>query len=145
MRAACEHGVPRQTLRDRVSGKVIHCTKPGPKPYLSPVEEKELANYLVEVAKAGYGKSRSQIKGLAEAIARKKETLRKTKILDGWFRRFMERQPYLRLRKGDATVNVWMDYVNKETMTEYFDLLKNVLTEHGLMDLPNQMLMRPAI
>ena len=61
MRAACEHGVPRQTLRDR-SEKVLHGTKPGPKPYLSPVEEKELANYLVEVAKAGYGKSRSQSK-----------------------------------------------------------------------------------
>ena len=138
MRAAREHGVPRQTLRDRVSGKVLHGTKPGPKPYLSPVEEKELANYLVEVAKAGYGKSRSQIKGLAEAVAREKATLRKQKISDGWFRRFMERQPYLRLRKGDATANVRMDYVNKETMTEYFDLLKNVLSEHGLMNLPNQ-------
>ena len=138
MRAAREHGVPRQTLRDRVSGKVLHGTKPGPKPYLSPVEEKELANYLVEVAKAGYGKSRSQIKGLAEAVAREKATLRKKKISDGWFRRFMERQPYLRLRKGDATANVRMDYVNKETMTEYFDLLKNVLSEHGLMNLPNQ-------
>ena len=56
------------SLRDRVSGKVIHSNKPGPKPYLSPVKEKELANYLVEVAKAGYGKSRSQIKGLAEAV-----------------------------------------------------------------------------
>ena len=59
-------------------------------------------------------------------------------ISDGWFRRFVERQPYLSLRKCDATANVQMDYVNKETMTEYFNLLKNILTEHGLMDLPNQ-------
>ena len=36
----------------------------------------------------------------------------------------MERQPYLRLCKNDATANVRMDYVNKETMTEYFNLLK---------------------
>ena len=77
-------------------------------------------------------------KGLVEAVAREKATLRKKKISDGWFRRFMERQPYLRLRKGDATANVRMDYVNKETMTECFDLLKNVLSEHGLMNLPNQ-------
>ena len=75
MRATRKHGVPRQTLRDRVSGKVIHGAKPGPKPYLSPVEEKELANYLVDVAKAGYGKSRSKIKGLAEAVAHEKKQL----------------------------------------------------------------------
>ena len=48
---------PPATPMDRVSGKLIHGTKPGPKPYQSPVEEKELANYLVDVAKAGYGKS----------------------------------------------------------------------------------------
>ena len=47
----------------------------------------------------------------------------------------MERQPHLRLRKDDTTANVQMDYVNKETMT---NLLNKVLTEHGLMDLPNQ-------
>ena len=34
-RAAEEHCVPRTTLRDRLSGKVVHGTKPGPKPYLS--------------------------------------------------------------------------------------------------------------
>lgn len=41
--AAREHGVPRQTLNDRISGRVVHGTKPGPKPYLSQPEEKELS------------------------------------------------------------------------------------------------------
>ena len=138
LRAAREHCVPRQTLRDRVSGRVIHGTKPGPKPYLSSVEETELAHFLVDVAKAGYGKSRSQIKGIAERVAADKAVLKQKKISDGWFRRFMERQPCLTLRKGDATANVRMDYVNKETMTEYFNLLKNVLMENELMESPNQ-------
>ena len=130
--------MPRQTLRDRVSGRVTHGTKPGPKPYLSSTEEKELGSFLVDVAKAGYGKSRSQIKRLAEAVANDKGTLKGKRISDGWFRRFMERQPHLRLRKGDATSNVRMDCLNKETMMEYFDLLKSVLTEHELMESPNQ-------
>ena len=30
-----EHGVPPSTLRDRIRGRVVHGTKPGPKPYLS--------------------------------------------------------------------------------------------------------------
>ena len=55
-RAAIAHGIPRQTLHDRISGRVKHRTNPGPKPFLSHVE-KDLASFLEETAKAGYGKS----------------------------------------------------------------------------------------
>ena len=41
-RAAEEHGVPRTTLHDRLSGRVVHGTKPGPKPYLRNDEEKTI-------------------------------------------------------------------------------------------------------
>ena len=61
-RAAIAHGIPRQTLHDRISGRVKHGTNPGPKPFLSHVEEKDLASFLEETAKAGYGKSRQQVK-----------------------------------------------------------------------------------
>ena len=33
--AADLHGVPRSTLKDRLSGRVIHGTKSGPKSYLT--------------------------------------------------------------------------------------------------------------
>ena len=33
LRAAKQYSVPQQTLGDRVSGKVIHGTNPGPKPF----------------------------------------------------------------------------------------------------------------
>ena len=72
LRAAKQFGVPRQTLGDRVSGKIVHGTNPGPKPFLTSVEEKELSSFLVDVAKAGYGKTRKQIMGLAESVARDK-------------------------------------------------------------------------
>ena len=39
----------------------------------------------------------------------------------------MERQPQLALRKSDATANVRMDCLNKETMAKHFDLLKTML------------------
>ena len=58
LRASREHGVPRQTLRDQINGKVVHGTKSGPKPLLSNAEETELLKFLLDVAKAGYGKSR---------------------------------------------------------------------------------------
>ena len=34
-KAAAEHGVPTTTLIDRITERVVHGTKPGPKPYLS--------------------------------------------------------------------------------------------------------------
>ena len=52
-----EHGFPKSTLHDRISGKVSHGDKPGPKPLLSAVEESEFAKFLVEVTQAGYGKT----------------------------------------------------------------------------------------
>ena len=137
-RAARLFGVPRSTLRDRVAGNVKHGTNPGPKPYLTNTEETELASFLVDVAKAGYGKSRGEIKQIAENVAREKKVLKRTKISDGWYRRFMERQSDLSLRKGDATANVQMDCVSPETMKQYFDLLKDILDEHDLMASPGQ-------
>ena len=46
-RAALEFGILRTTLKDRVAGRVVHGTRSGPKPYLTPQEEKELAEFLI--------------------------------------------------------------------------------------------------
>ena len=53
--AAELHGVPCSTLKDRHHGRVIHGTNPDPQPYLSSSEESELAAFLVDAAKMGYG------------------------------------------------------------------------------------------
>ena len=50
----------------------------------------------------------------------------------------MDRQSRLSLRKGDATANVRMDCLSPETMKQSFDLLKDVLEEHDLMESPGQ-------
>ena len=139
LRAATTHGVPRVTLDDRYHGRVLHGVKPGPKPYLTSSEENELCDFLCEMGKIGYGKTRKQVKDIAEAVAREKGTLRNNKISDGWFRRFLERNPMLSLRKGDSTAAVRMNALeDKERLDSYFDLLKEVLEENDLMDRPCQ-------
>ena len=110
--AARSHGVPKSTLYDRVTGRVTHGTKPGPNPYLTKAEETELSKFLVVTSKAGYGKTRSEVKLIAERALKYKESnqdvqiLKGDKITDGWFDRFMNRNDKLSLRKGDATANV---------------------------------------
>ena len=138
-RAALEHGVPRTTLSDRHLGKVVHGTRPGPKCYLSRDEETELGAFIQVVGKLGYGKTRKQVKNIAESVARDKGVLKSKRISDGWFRRFLERQSHLCLRKGDPTANVRMDAMaNKEALDNYFKLLKEVMEENDLMDKPGQ-------
>ena len=44
--------------------------------------------------------------------------------------------PHLSLRWGDVTAAVRMDCVSKESMDNYFQLLKGVLDQHGLSDNP---------
>ena len=51
------HLVPHTTLKDRLSGRVVHGTKPGPKPYLTQEEETALCDHLIEAAKVDTAKS----------------------------------------------------------------------------------------
>ena len=71
-RAAIEHGVPRTTLKDRLSGRVIHGTNIGPKPYLTQEEKKQLVEFLVNCCKMGFGKTRGEVLKIVEAIMKKK-------------------------------------------------------------------------
>ncbi len=74
-----------------------------------------------------------------ENVAKEKNLLRTSRVSDGWWRRFLDRQPQLSLRRGDSTAHVRMDSVNKEAIEGYFDLLEDTLMEHNLMNSPGQL------
>ena len=110
-RAAEEHGVPVSTLCDRISGRVIHgrvihATKPGPRPYLSSTEETELSSFLKSCSDIGYGRTRTDVMGIARSVAAEKGVLKGEKVTQGWWRRFCERQPDISLCRGDPTAHV---------------------------------------
>jgi len=91
--AAKDHGVPFSTLHDRISGKVSHGDKPGPKPLLSAVEEQEFVTFLVEVSQVGYGKTRKEVRSIAGRVAIDKGVKDKPVVSHGRFQRFMQCQP----------------------------------------------------
>ena len=136
--AAREYGVLRTTLKDRVSGRVKYSTKSGPQPYLSVDEETEHAKFVKHCAEVGYGKTRKDVMHITQSVANEKGILRKTQISHGWWARFIERQQDLSLRRGDSAAHDRMDAVNRETLKQYFDLLKDALTEHNLLQSPLQ-------
>lgn len=136
--AAREHGIPPTTLKDRLSGRVVDGTKPGPIPYLSKDEEVELEEYLTQSVKVGYGKTRRQVKAIAENVASEKGVLRGKRISDGWWRRFLQRHPNLSLRSGDATGHVRMNAMTEQNLSSYFDLLRDCMLENDLMNHPER-------
>lgn len=127
--AARTYGLPFTTLKDRMRGRVVHGTNPGPRPFLDKQEEKLLTDHLVQVAQLGYGKTRKQVLNTVENVAREKGVLQadRKKLSSGWFRRFMERNPDLSLRRGDATAHVRMDCTNTAALNNYFNLLEKYL------------------
>jgi len=50
----------------------------------------------------GYGKTRKQVLTIVEGVARDKEVLKKDKISPGWWRKFLERQDNLTLRRKET-------------------------------------------
>ena len=71
---------------------------------------------------------------IAENVAKEKGILRSNCISNGWWRRFLARQPKVALHRGDTTGHVRMDAINHENIQNYYQLLKDVLDEHNLMD-----------
>ena len=91
------YGVPRTTLKDRLNGRVVHGTKPGPKPYLRHSEERELVDHLTKLSDLWMGKTRREVLHIAENVAADKGFLRKERISGGWWRQFLERNPGMSL------------------------------------------------
>ncbi len=59
--AADAHGVPKLTLKDRISERVMHGVSPWPARYLSTEEEALLADYLLKSSDIGYSKTRRDV------------------------------------------------------------------------------------
>ena len=136
--AAAQFGVPPSTLRDCLSGRVVHGSNPGPAPYLTNSEESELVGYLQSTAKIGYGKTRQHVMNIVERVAKEKGLLKKERLTCGWFRRFKQNNPSMSLRKGDSMASVRFQCTTNEIIKEYFDLLETVLQELEFFDKPGK-------
>ena len=137
-RAAEEFGIPKTTLKDRISGKVIHGTKSGRTPYLTLEEEDELVQFIVSSAKMGYPKKREEVMGIVRKTLEAKGNGPVKFNGKGWWLRFMNRRPDLRLRKGDDLAQVRANAVTAENFQHYYKLLEETLKKHGLFNCPSR-------
>ena len=76
----------------------------------------EEVEFLVEVSQAGYGKTRREVRQIADRVAVDKGKRDKAMVSQRWFKRFLQRQLHLSYHKGDPTTNVRMNCLTKEVI-----------------------------
>ena len=86
----CMVRISKSTLHNHISQNVTHGDKPGPDQLLSPAEEEELSNFIIEIAQAGYRKTRKEIRNIIGRVTVDKKRRKTPDISHGWFQRCMQ-------------------------------------------------------
>ena len=134
--ASMQYDVPRSTLGDRVSGRVLPGAVSGPIKYLSTNEENELANFLERSAAMGYGKSVSDVLALVQRVLDTKQ--KGQTVSRGWWDSFSKRHPRLTLRIAASLSIARSKAADPEMLSHYFDLLEETVVANGLEGKPGQ-------
>ena len=129
--AALQFGVPKSTLGDRVSGRVLIGATSGPQTYLGRCEEEELVQFLLRCSEIGYAKSRKQVMALVRRVLLKKG--KNAPVTSGWWESFCSRHPNLTLRAPAPLSKARAAASDPAILDRYFDLLQEVLVKNGLL------------
>lgn len=135
-RAALDYGVPKSTLGDRVSGRVVPGSTSGPKRILSDEEEEDLVAFVRRCSAVGYPKTRKDVIALVQRIADSRGI--NHQISNGWWEKFCARNPSITLRAPVPLSKARAIATDSEIVDNYFDLLQKTITEHDLLDKPCQ-------
>ncbi len=128
------YGIPRTTLNDHKSGRKQPGVKPGPRPILSSLEERDLVKFLLTSADIGYGRTKKDVLNIVSRLLARRGVERS--VTNGWWNKFICRHPLLATRTP-ATLSVSRARAStRECIDSYFNLLETTLQETGLTDYP---------
>ena len=134
--AALHFGVPKSTLGDRMSSRVLPGATSGTKAYLTSEEEEELVKFLLRCAAIGYPKSRHEVLPLMNRLLEKKGI--PATVTSGWWQSFRSRYPNLTLRTPAPLARVRASVSDLDVVGQYFDLLEQTMAENQLLHQPCQ-------
>jgi hypothetical protein len=136
LRAAAElYGIPKSTLGDRVSGKVLPGTASGVVRYLADSEE-ELAEFIIGCASIGYPKTVRDILAVVQSILASRGVHRI--VTYGWLEAYRRCHPALTLRVPSSLSKARALASTRDVIDRYFDLFEETLLENELKDCPCQ-------
>ena len=134
-RAAEEYQIPKSTIQDHISGKVLSGSKSGQR-YLSEQEEEELVTFILEAAKIGFTRTRKDIMSLVQTTVNAKG--KNITISSGWWDGFKKRHPQVSLRMAEHLASNRASSCTPDVLNNYFDLLEKTIHDNDLLAKPNQ-------
>ena len=130
--AAKQFHVPRETLDDRVRGRVRHGTNPGPCTALIVKEESALASYLLYMAERGFLLTTNMARAFAWAVLLRSGTQGHFNEESGpgkhWWQHFRACHPELTLRTADNLECSRANALTRDVVNNYLACLKNIST-----------------
>lgn len=132
---ASEIYVPKSTLGDKISGRVLPGSRSGPQPYLSEQKEKELVTFLCRSAAIGYSRTRSKVIAIVERILLSRGINKH--VSSGWWESLVKRHPQVVLRTPAALSNIRAMASDRDSLDKYFDILEDTMEENWLADKPH--------
>lgn len=137
IRCAAElYAIPKSTLSDRISGRVVMGSVSGPAKYLTTQQEEELVYFLLECASIGYPKSCQQVIAMVQQLINERGMQRT--VTHGWWESFCHRHPNVTLRTTAPLSLYRAKASDVGVMNKYFDMLQSTIDEYDLTDKPCQ-------
>ena len=122
--AAMRHGIPRTTLRGRISGSRHHKIAYNNMQRLSIVQEENLARWVLRQEALNYAPTHAQVRAIATGVLKQAgdfEPLGKK-----WTAHFLNRHPELKTKLGRRTDWERVNAATPENITRLFDLYETV-------------------
>jgi hypothetical protein len=135
-RAAEDYCIPKSTIYDRLSGKVVPGSVCGAHRYLTESKENELEAFLLGCSEIGFGKTRSEVLRIVERVLRQRGV--NQSVSNGWWESFLKRHPILSLRTPACLSRARALASDDQLIDQYFSILEQALTENKLTDKPFQ-------
>ena len=135
-KAAKSYGVSRQTLRRKLSdirqGKGVVKKKGGPNCYLTPEQEDELCDLILEMEARLYGLTISDVRVMVYEFCKKNSIPNKFSEKDQkagkkWMRGFLKRHSNLSLRKPEPTSIQRAIGFNRSKVDRFYEVLQSTL------------------
>ena len=133
-RAAEEFNVPRSTLHDHITGKVLTGTKSGPRAYLTIDEEEELVSFLTGSSTLGYSRTVKQVIDIVQEIVDKKGI--NVTVSANWWKSFKTRHKDIVLRTPETLTHSRIVGASPAQLEAYFDLLEKTISSYDLVEHP---------
>ena len=133
------HGVPENTLRDRVLGKIDPETcSMGKQPLFDLLEESKIVNHFKRMADLGYGYTQQECVDVATEYAIQLGKRSRDKPLSmRWMEGFLTRWPEMRVVKPRPLEHVRAKMASESIVMSYFDDLEKCINQNGLSDKPH--------